>query len=175
MKRINKRLGISIVTACVLYGAGAAHGDAVTDWNEIMQATVAVPPTNPNFQTRWSAIVQLAVFEAVNSITREYEPYLGTIAAPRGSSPDAAAIAAAHRTLLTLRPGSAAALDASRAQSLAAIADGPAKAAGIAVGEAAAAAMLRLRANDRSAAAATLPYTPGSNPGAWQPTPPAGA
>ena len=136
-----------------------------------MQATVAAPPTNPFFQARWGAIVQLAVFEAVNAIVGDYEPYLGTITAPPGASPDAAAIAAAYRTLVTLRPGSAAALDAARAQSLAAIPDGPAKDAGIAVGEAAAAAMLLLRANDGWDA--VVPYTPGTDPGDWQPTPPA--
>ena len=56
-------------------------------------------------------------------------------------------------------------------QSLAAIADGPAKDAGIAAGEQAAVAMLLLRANDGSALAGGVPYTPGSNPGDWQPTP----
>ncbi len=117
--------------------------------------------------------MQLAVFEAVNAVVGDYEPYLGTITAPPGASPDAAAIAAAYRTLVTLRPGSAAALDAARAQSLAAIPDGPAKDAGIAVGEAAAAAMLLLRANDGWDA--VVPYTPGTDPGDWQPTPPLNA
>src|SRR5262249_20311497 len=107
MKRIDKRLVIPIVVACAPSGARAARADAVTDWNAIMQATVADPPTNPNLQTRWGAIVQLAVFEAVNAIVGDYEPYLGTIAAPPWASPDAAAIAAAHRTLVALRPGSA--------------------------------------------------------------------
>ena len=128
----------------------AAHADTVTDWNAIMQATVSAPPTNAVFQTRWGAIVQLAVFEAVNAIEGDYEPYLGVIVAPAGASPDAAAIAAAHRTLVTLRPASAAALDALRAASLAAIPDGQAKEDGIAVGEAAAVAMLLLRADDGS-------------------------
>ena len=110
-----------------------------------MQETVSTPPTNPFFQARWGAIVQLAVFEAVNAIEGDYEPYLGIIAAPPGASPEAAAIAAAHRTLVTLRPGSAAALDAARAASLAAIPDGSAKEAGILVGEDAAAAVLLSR------------------------------
>ena len=113
MKRINKRLGIPIVAACVLYGAGAAHADAVTDWNAIMQTTVA--PANPFFQSRSAAIVQLAVFEAVNAIVGDYEPYLGTIVAPPWASPDAAAVAAAHRALVTLHPASAPALDGLRA------------------------------------------------------------
>jgi hypothetical protein len=172
MNSLNKRLCILIVSTSVLVGAGAAHADAVTDWNAIMKATVAAPPTNPFYQGRSGAIVQLAVFEAVNAVVGDYEPYLGTIAAPPGASPDAAAIAAAYRTLLTLRPGSAPALDAARAQSLAAIPHSPAKDAGIAAGEAAAAAMLLLRANDGSDLAASVPYTPGTEPGDWQPTPP---
>ena len=95
----------------------STRADTVTDWNAIMQATVSVPPTNPTFQTRWGAITQLAVFEAVNAIEGDYEPYLGVIDAPAWASPDAAAIAAAHRTLVTLRPGSAAALNANKRMS----------------------------------------------------------
>src|SRR5262245_35396750 len=125
MKRINQRFGIPIVAACVLCG-GALRADAVTEWNEIMQAAVAVPPSNPIRQNYWGAITQLAVFEA-DSITGDYEPYLGTIAAPSWASPEAAAIAAAHRTRATLRPTLAAALDPMRDSSLAAIADGPEK------------------------------------------------
>jgi hypothetical protein len=33
-----------------------------------MQSTVGAAPTNANFQARWGAIVQLAVFEAVNHV-----------------------------------------------------------------------------------------------------------
>jgi PAP2 superfamily protein len=153
--------------------ASSAHADTVTDWNEIMQTTVSAQPgSNPVYQTRWGAITQLAVFEAVNAIEGDYEPYLGVIVAPAGASPDAAAIAAAHRTLVTLRPGSAVALDAARAASLAAIPDGQAKDDGIAVGEAAALAMLLLRVGDGWDA--VVPYTPGTEPGDFQP-PPAGA
>jgi hypothetical protein len=174
MVHIDRRPGLSSFAALALLcttGASPAQADTVTDWNAIMQTTVTAAPSNPTFQARWAAIVQLAVFEAVNAVTGEYEPYLGTIVAPDWASPDAAAIAAAHRTLVTLRPGSAAALDASRALSLAAIPDGPLKEAGIEAGEDAAAAMLQIRANDGWDA--VVPYTPGTNPGDWQPTPPA--
>src|SRR5262245_54971744 len=174
MKRLNFFRWASLMLAIALAAASpsAARADAVTDWNLLMQATVSAAPTNPFYQARWGAIVQLAVFEAVNSIERDYEPYLGIIDAPAWASTDAAAIAA-HRTLVTLRPGSAADLDAARAASLATIPDGPAKDAGIAVGEDAAALMLLLRADDGWDA--VVPYTPGSNPGDWQPTPPANA
>ena len=173
MKRLNFLRWVAVMLAMPMASVipSAVRADAVTDWNAIMQATVTAPPTNPFFQARWGAIVQLAVFEAVNAIEEDYEPYLGIINAPPWASPDAAAIAAAHRTLVTLRPGSAAALNAARAASLAAIPDGPAKDAGILVGENAAAAMLLLRAGDGWNA--SVPYTPGSDPGDWQPTPPA--
>ena len=147
-----------------------ARADTVTDWNAIMQTTVA--SGNANIQARSGAIVQLSVFEAVNAVIGDYEPYLGTIAAPAEASPDAAAVAAAYRTLITLYSGSAATLNPARAASLAAIPDGPATDAGIAVGEAAASAMLLLRANDGAALAQSLPYTPGTEHGDWQPAPP---
>jgi hypothetical protein len=136
-----------------------------------MQATFASPPSNPVLESRWAAITQLAVFEAVNSIIGDYEPYLGVIDAPEWASPEAAAIAAAHAILVTIRPGNAATLDALRTASLAAIPNGPEKEAGIMVGEDAALAMLLLRADDGSSD--VVPYTPGTNPGDWQPTPPA--
>ena len=99
-----------------------------------MQATVAAQAPFP--QARFAAITQLAVFEAVNAITKEYKPYLSTSrSAPAGASADAAAVAAAHMVLKTYFPASAATLDAARASSLAAIPDGTAKSAGIAVGE----------------------------------------
>jgi hypothetical protein len=114
-----------------------------------------------------------SLFSRRSKPSRDYEPYLGTVVSLPWLSPDAGAIAAAHRTLVVLRPGSAATFDLLRDQSLAVIPDGPLKAVGIAVGIASAAAMLVLRSNDGSVLAASVPYTPGTGPGAWQPTPPA--
>src|SRR5262245_10591239 len=110
MYRSNLLRRVAMILAIALLAAApsAARADVVTDWNLIMQTTVSTAPTNPFYQARWGAIVQLAVFEAVNSITGDYDPYVGIIDAPAGASPEAAAIAAAHRTLVTLRSGSAA-------------------------------------------------------------------
>lgn len=127
---------------------------------------------NPFAQARFAAITELAMFEAVNACTRDYEPYLGAITAPADASADAAAIAAAHGVLRNYFPASAASLDGLRAASLAAIPDGPSKTDGIAVGEAAAAALIAARANDGSSPPQT--FLPAStDPGIWQPTPPA--
>jgi hypothetical protein len=143
--------------------------DEVLDWNAIMAATVATQ--NPFAQARVAAITQLAVFEAVNACTERYRPYLGIVTAPADASAEAAAVAAAHGVLKHYFPGNAAALDAARAQSLAAIEDGGAKANGIAVGEAAAAALVAARLGD----GATPPQTflpESTDAGVWQPTPP---
>ena len=152
----------------LLLTAGAGRADVILDWNAIMQATVSAQPPFP--QARFAAITQLAVFEAVNAITHDYRPYLGTISAPSGASTEAAAVAAAHTVLKNYFPGSAMSLDLSRASSLVQIADSPDKTAGILVGEAAAAAMIAARASDGSAPAAfSLPSS--SDPGVWQVTP----
>ena len=158
-------------SSLVASGRVAASSDVVLEWNQIAVTTMLTPPAaSPFGQARFAAIVQLAVFEAVNAITHNYQPYLGTITAPAGASADAAAVAAAYRVLRTYFSGSAATLDAARASSLSAIADGQAKTDGIATGEAAAAAMIALRANDGSS---PLTFsTPGpAISGEWQPTP----
>jgi hypothetical protein len=155
--------------AALVLGSTLASADVVLDWNAILLATVS--GQNPFAQARFGAVTQVAVFEAVNAVTRDYDPYLGTITAPSGASAEAAAVAAAHGVLRAYFPGSAASLDAARASSLSAIADGPAKDAGIATGEAAAAALVALRATD--GAGSPVPYTPLPGPGFWQPTPPA--
>jgi hypothetical protein len=163
-----RRISAAAVTALLLLPA-VARADVVHDWNTIMLTTIS--GQTPFAQARFGAITQLAVFEAVNACTRQYEPYLGTVVAPAGASAEAAAIAAAYRVLKTYFPG-APDLDMARATSLSAIADGQAKSDGIAVGEAAADAIVKLRANDGSTPAQTfLPAT--TDPGVWQPTPPA--
>lgn len=158
------------IVAVLLAGAGAAHADAVTDWNEIAESTVIEATPDPFLQTRSTAIAQVAVFEAVNAVVGGYEPYLGTVTAAPGASPEAATIAAAHRALATLHPDQAAELDALRTEALAEIPDGPCKQAGVAVGEAAAAAVLAARENDGSDD--DTPYVPGTRPGQYRPTPP---
>jgi hypothetical protein len=145
-----------------------AGADVVLHWNEIAVNTAS--DQNPFAQARFAAITQLAVFEAVNAITRDYEPYLGSVVAPHGASADAAAIVAAHRVLRTYFPASASTLDDARANSLALVADGKAKEDGIATGEAAAAAMILLRANDGSSPAQFKVPGP-AVPGEWQATP----
>src|SRR5215475_13900717 len=88
-------LGLCISIATLVFGPAVAEADVVLDWNLIAVNTTA--PSGPFGQARYVTIVQLAVFEAVNAITRDYRPYLGTIVAARHASADAAAIEAAYQ------------------------------------------------------------------------------
>jgi membrane-associated phospholipid phosphatase len=165
----NRILGLCMLIAA-LFGGAVAKADAVLDWNVIAVNTAVTNGQNPFAQARYAAIVQLAVFESVNAITGEYHPYLGTIVAPPSASPEAAAIQAAYHVLNTYFPMSASTLAAERAKSLASIPDGQAKTDGIATGDAAALAMIALRANDGSSPAQFK--IPGPTvPGEWQATP----
>ena len=151
--RSMRQVAIVLLFAGLVFSAATASADdIVLRWNEIAARTATA--TSPFNQARVGVVVQLAVFEAVNAVTGDYEPYLDpATVAPPGTSVEAAVITAAHKVLTTYFPAPAtvAALDAARDADLAAISAGPAKTAGIAVGMAAANAMLALRATDGSA------------------------
>jgi hypothetical protein len=137
----------------------------VLEWNEIAYKAVGTQPPFP--QARAMAIVQVAVFEAVNAISNRYEPYLGGISASPDASTEAAAIVAAHDVLVSLVPAQAGNFDTRRDASLAVIPDGQSKTDGISVGAAAAAAVLADRSTDGAMPLAFyMPTT--SAPYEWQ-------
>jgi len=148
-------------------------GNVVTDWTATASTTIVINGgKSPGASSVWFAYSSLAVYDAVNAITGRYQPFYYRVAAPGTASIDAAAAAAAHRVLVNYFPSQAAALDNQMAASLAAItADADAKTAGVAVGEAAAMAVISARTGD--GLEANITYTPGKGPGAWIPTPPA--
>jgi hypothetical protein len=160
-----KRLFVAGVMAGLLGSPATAGADVVLDWNAIALTTTSTQ--NPFNQARLLAITQLAAFEAVNAVTGLYAPYLGTVTAYGGESADAAAVAAAHRVLRHYVPAAAAALDQALMNSLAAIADGYDKDSGIALGTAAADAMIAARLND-GAAPPQFGLPDSTDPGVWQ-------
>jgi hypothetical protein len=154
--------------------AGIARADAVLDWNEIALEATAAATFDPPRESRALAIVHAAMFDAVNAIVGEFYPYACEPKVAPSASPEAAAIAAAHHVLVQLYPDRQAVLDAAYARSLATIPEGNATAVGIGAGEAVAAHLLALRANDGAANASG--NEPGGDrpgqPGIWVPTPP---
>ena len=170
--RLAASLGVAAL--CTALAPAFARADTVTDWNETAStAIVSTAGQPPPVAALSFAMVQGAVYDAVNAIDRGHRPYLVQPAARPTDSKDAAAATAAFRVLVALFPEQQTTLQARYDASLAAVADTPpgAKAAGIAVGEQAAAAMLADRADDGRFG----PFTPvtGTTPGAWRPTPPA--
>ena len=152
MRSIGALLGVAALGATL--APSFARADTVTDWNDTAStAIVGVAKQPPPVAVMSFAMVQGAVYDAVEAIDGRYRPYLATPRARHTDSEDAAAATAAVRVLAgvlaDLPPPSRCRLLQPRYDaSLAAIADGPSKTRGIADGEQAAAAMLAARHDD---------------------------
>lgn len=160
------------------------QGDVVIQWNSILlnaiQATGkgSAPGTAPTLAARNQAIVHTAMYDAINAFDRAnnqgFTPYLVDIKPPQGASVQAAAVGAAHQTLVELfqnRPNSAAILqefEAQRQRSLNEIKDDPvAEQIGFNFGVEVANEILEARLADGSDQAQT-PYTEGVAPGSFR-------
>jgi hypothetical protein len=158
-------------TATAAAPAAADDPTVITDWNELAVTTLAGDTTKPAVEAiLYMAFVHAAVYDAVVGVEGRYEPYRFRAHAPRGTSAQAAAVAAAHKVLVTYSPYAQATLDAAYAASLAQLPDGKAKTRGIAFGTRAADKLIRLRAGDGRNA--PILFTQPPAPGVWRPTPP---
>ena len=145
--------------------------NVVADWDAIAANTiVTVGGAAPAASFIFFAYVDVAVYDAVNSIEHRDRPFALRVRAPRGASVDAAVITAAHDVLVHYYPLQQAALDADEDASLAAIPNSQAKTDGMTVGQAVAASWIDLRAND--GVNAPITYVWGHGPGIWEPVPP---
>ena len=153
--------------------ADGRTGDIVVAWNQELLHIVQTPGDQPStiHATRSFAIMHAAIYDAVVSITRQDQPYLISVSAPRDARIDAAAAQAGHDSLAALYPKLRPELDVLLATQLAAIPDGKHKSEGIQVGSEVAARLIADRANDGSSAAPP-PFVAGTQPGAYRPTPP---
>jgi len=157
------------ILAAIMMAAPAAYaGDVVTEWNQKAGAAVVEAKLYPFAGGRAMSMVHVAMFDAINSIEVRYSPYKVKVAAPAGSSAEAAGVAAAHAVLVKIFPEQKVSFDAAYAASLAQIPEGRGKTAGIGVGEEVAGKILALRAADGSDAPNT--YRPITAPGVYVPT-----
>jgi len=143
----------------------------VSEWNAIAQAeTVLLRPT-AHGQMRGIAMVEGAVYDAVNAIDRSRKPYLldpAKVRVGKRASLDAAAATAAYRVLLAITPEPRhEGLEIAYSRTMERVPNSPSRQGGIRAGEAAAAAMLTARQNDGFMAA----FTPaiGTEAGKWRP------
>jgi|KBSMisStandDraft_5_1062788.scaffolds.fasta_scaffold51962_1 PAP2 superfamily len=171
MRRIYGCLIAFVVIAQV---ATTAWADEITDWNQTMLRAALVGGTSPPATSRVAAIVQAAVFDAVNGIARRYTPIHVAPAGPAGASQDAAAVQAAYATLVQLYPAQKSTFDARLAVSLAVLGaqeNSAAIASGRAWGQTVADAILTWRSTD-GFTPAPPPFLGGTAVGEWRPTPP---
>ena len=163
---------LGALALCTIFSSAAAAAspaDEVLNWNVLtLNLVTAVSPSGMP-QSRIAAMVQLAVHDALNAIDHRYTAYAYAQEEDPTASAAAAVATAAHDVLLNQVPSQAAAIATAWAASLGAIPEGTSKDSGIAIGHAAAAAMLQLRSSDGSGT--TSVYTPGTRPGFWRPTP----
>jgi Vanadium chloroperoxidase N-terminal domain len=184
-----------VTVVAVLLAGGQASAqtgqpeNAVLDWNShalnalvnASTAPIVGAGQTPPVSTLHLAMVQGAVYDAVNMIEGSHEPYLDDLPrAPNSASKAAAVATAAHDVLVgvvvvpPLSTEIVARLDGLRDESIAAATttDGRrAVAAGIEAGKAAAEAMLEERENDGRYG--TFTFTVGDEAGEWRPIPPA--
>ena len=145
-----------------------ARADVIIDWNARSDEIAAQKQVRPVNHSRGTAMLHVAMFEAVNAIEGRYLPYKLTLTADRTASKEAAAASAGHDILLALYPDQQSTLDATLATMLAAVADGEPKAKGIELGKKAAADLIALRAKDGIDAQES--YRPHTTPGVYVPT-----
>jgi hypothetical protein len=143
-------VAVLLVVLLCMVAPAVARADTVTEWNLHAENALMVTAGQPPQQSvLHMAMVHGAVYDAVNAIDGGHEGYLLTSRVARPSdSKEAAAATAAYRVLAHLLPAQEEALGDLYDTSLAGIADGSAKTRGIAVGEAAAAAMIAARTDD---------------------------
>jgi len=165
--RASRRIGsilLAIIAAFVAVGTPAAsRANVIAEWDE---KGINLLRSLPNYPAeRIMGMMHCAMFDAVNSIERRYQPYLVQFVAQPATSKEAAAAAAAATVLGTVDQKTANETKAVLVEYLAGIPDGAAKLEGIRLGEAVAAKVLAARVND----GADTPdaYRPRTTPGVY--------
>lgn len=161
--------GVAVILGLL---AGSAHpaaaADAVTEWS-LLADSVAHGSAN------WHslAIMHQAMHDARNAAEPVYTRWFPPTTeepAGAGADPDAAMVAAAWRVLATEHPTDSAEIEQTYRTALARIPAGPARAAGVALGEAVGAAALAQRQDDGFRR--VRPFLEDKSPGRWHRTPP---
>lgn len=169
MRHTSPLQSLLFAVTAILAAMGSVHADVITDWNQkAIPIVTAYSLSAPAY--RDMAMIHLAMFDCINAIEPRYQPYKAKFEADPSTSKEAAAAVAAARVLSKLHPDSAPKIEPELTQYLAAVPNGPAKSAGIALGEKAADSVSAMRAND--GADAPDSYRPKTTPGLYIPTAP---
>ena len=156
---------ILLTPIAVAVGASPVRADVITDWDAKI-SSVASPAA---LGEREATIVDLAMFDAVNSVFRQYPGYVTREDGFEHASAEAAAATAAATVLARLHPEKAADFAAAHAEYLKGLAGDPAALAlGRQLGERVALKVFDARAHDGATGPDT--YRPLTQPGVYVPT-----
>ncbi len=170
--KLNRWTVAGFLTAAVSLSASYCQGDVVTDWNEVMRATLVQDEEyqNPGMASRTQAMMNLAIYDAINGINQQNPTFYNYGFSPsNGASTEAAAATAAHGVLAGIYPHLQMTLDSALNASLEAISDANARAAGEAFGNQIASSIVARRANDGFDQ--EVQYMPIDEIGRWTPDP----
>jgi vanadium-dependent haloperoxidase-like protein len=178
-------IAMTILIPAASVSAAAEPTNMVLVWNENAVNVIGQPATNtppglgqgPPIAALHVAMVQGAIYDAVNAIDGGHAPYLAGLSAPSTASKAAAVAQAGHDVLYGITPPANTAvrsrIDGMLTASLALIDPSQAKVDGIEIGADAAAAMLAARANDGRTD--VEPFIPSNDVGKWRLGPPLNA
>jgi hypothetical protein len=144
----------------------------ILEWNEIAFKAFDGPVYQHSLMaSRINAMTHIAMHDALNAIYPIYKTYVfGEIDAD--ADPIAAAASAAHTVLVNEIPAKKNFLDSALSKTLATVAEGNAKAKGIALGQQAAMAIINLRRDDGSGGEVMAQVPPSNTPGVYTAVPP---
>lgn len=157
--------------ACALVCCPGVQGDAIVHWNRVASDVLLADTRNqnPGMASRSMAMMNLAVYDAVNGVLPRHRQMFSHGGAPLDASPEAAAVQAAYTVLSSIYPDQHALLERERATSLDAIVDGPAKTQGVVYGELVGSSIVDARATDGFDN--SVFYAPHGGVGRWEPDP----
>lgn len=168
---------VVVITSLLATGARTSvRLTPVAHWSREAQRAIVPPPAGvgdkfPGEAAVYMAIVHIAMHDAVIAIQGGYRPYAVSLAAPAGTSPEAAIAAAAYRVLVALLPTQRGDLDKRYSEYLSTLPASAAKTNGVSLGERVAAAIVALRANDGRNAEPAYVQQPPPGPGVFEPDP----
>ena len=156
-----------VITSC----PALVSADEIVDWNRITSEVLVTDTNyqNPGMASRSMAMVNLAMYDAVNGVIPRHQQMYSHAPAPVGANANAAAVEAAYHVLSSIYPEQQAYLQGERTSSLSMIPDGPGKTDGVAFGAAVGATVMQARANDGFDN--MVPYVPQTGAGHWEPDP----
>src|SRR5215218_5552374 len=126
---------------------GFAENDMVMYWNDKTATVLGAPMPQPH-RTRYFAMIQIAVHDALNNIKPKYQRYALLNERTQFASPDAAVASAAYWAIKGMNRQGSFPVDTWYNESLATVPDGESKELGKILGKHAAEAIIANRAND---------------------------